>query len=310
MTLLLVLLLYGSAASPGLGAFSEGRFQDALRELDDAVGRGAEPKALALLQLLRGRCLAALQRTQETETAFETALTLDPEVRLDAEDVAPALVGQLEAIRQRLHGVLSVSVRGAPGGQVHLDGTLRAAAPWSEQVSIGRHWVEVRRASGELMSAQVAVVRRDATTEVTVEAAPAAEPRRLGLVPALEARVLVDVQGGVGVEAGGGVIIPPFAVTADLTVGAGVGATLRAAARAASVVGPVGGQISVDGVFFFTPTPTPGGGPSAALFVSLGPLELFAEVSLRWLAARTGFRSSYILVGGGLRWLVEAGHSK
>jgi hypothetical protein len=306
MTWLLVALLatVGSDA-PGIAAFTEGRFHDALGELDAAVETGLPASSLAQAHLLRGRCFAALQKVPKTETAFEAALSADPEVRLDAEDVPPPLVGLLEALRQRLKGTLSVVLHPPGTATLRVDGSARGALPWRSELSIGRHWIEVRGAAGELLNSQSTVVRRDGITEIDVQGPASQELSSDGssfstvnLLGSL--RTEADVRGGLAVEVGGGIALSRFLVTGELTIGAGLGATLRAGARL-PLYGPLGALVSLDGVMFVTPTTVPGGGATAELFWAYRHLELFAAVSGRWFSVPAGIRSSYGLVGIGVR---------
>jgi hypothetical protein len=302
MTLLaVVLFVLASASGPGQEAFSEGHFDQALRQLDVALAQGLTGDARAQAELLRARCLAALQRTAEVDAAFEAALSDNPEAHLDPEEVAPALVARLETVRQTLRGTLRASGSTARPALLFVDGSARGSLPWAGDLPIGRHWLEVKGPAGEVWAAEPVVIHRGRLTEATLPVPPA--PVQSSFVPWISGRALLDPRGGLSFEGGVGVALSWFTAEADLTVGAGLGATLRAGVRRARIVGPIGAQATVDGVLFARPVVAPGVGPTGEVFVSLPHSEVFVSVSGRWFTPQQGYATSYLLLGLGLRFL-------
>jgi hypothetical protein len=109
------------------------------------------------------------------------------------------------------------------------------------------------------------------------------------------------VRGGFATEVGAGLVVSRFVLTGELTLGGGIGPTVRAGVLF-PLWGPLGAQLTVDGVVIVTPVLSPGGGGTAELTWALGGWTLFAAGSVRWFSAPPGYRSSYGLLGLGVRW--------
>ncbi|MBX7102184.1 MAG: hypothetical protein K1X89_30995 [Myxococcaceae bacterium] len=284
MTLLLVAFLM--AASPtdeasGLvsqarQALDGGDFDRALALLGKA-STGASGASLARVELLRGECLAALRRYDETEQAFERALNADPEAALDPAAASPTLVALLDGVRKRLTGQLAVVSDGLD--ELTLDGAVLSGPPAVVTTSIGRHRLTARW--GDVSRSTEAVVSAGRTTTLTLEPPPA----EAGSGPHWLAELKLGFQPlspSATILAGAGLRYGPVFASLHAIAGNAFGLELHLGAFRTRLAGPVGLLGSLDGVLFLGSTAVPGLGPSGGAFVSLGEhLELTVDAGYR-----------------------------
>ncbi|MBL8954869.1 MAG: PEGA domain-containing protein [Myxococcaceae bacterium] len=151
MTLVLAVLLFAAPPSSfeqGQKAFAEGKFDVALKALDQAAAEARDAATLEKIHLMRGQAFAARQSYAKAEEAFALALEANPEATLDPGKVDPSVVKLLESNRARTSG--SVSVQTAPAGAtVFLDGADAGTAPVTLTAGIGRHKVAAQWAEGQ-----------------------------------------------------------------------------------------------------------------------------------------------------------------
>jgi hypothetical protein len=158
------------AASPSLSdarrLFERGRFEEALARLDSlSLVRG--DSETANIQLLRARCLSALGRERDADSALALALAGDPEAEFGSSQVPPSLVDRLTGLRLLSRGYLAVDVKGLVASDViEVDG-----APFVDGIalSIGKHAVRVRTEGGNSLAAGTAVVRPGQKTKLSLQ---------------------------------------------------------------------------------------------------------------------------------------------
>ncbi len=291
-------------------AFEQGEFERALQRLDQLSAEVRDDATLSRVHLLRGRCFAALQRFDQVESAFEKALEHDPEAKLDPNEVLPTVVAVLDGVRDRLKGVVDVSVDPETPLEVVIDGRPAGTAPVRSPLSIGRHRISARSPDGAELAFREVVLRAGQTERVVLALPTAKEPERpvssapsapLELGPTVALRGIVDPTAGVAFDVGAGLGGRHWLVTGHFTLGGAPGVGLRAALRAPALLGPVGAHASLDGAMFFASPASPGVGGSVGLSYPLGKwLGVFVEGSgLRFFD--TGpFKQTYFLAALGL----------
>ena len=160
--LVLLTLMAAPKGVSAADAFAQGRFEDALRLADEEI-KTANDVERSAIELVRGQCLVAMQRYDAATQAFTSALRYDPQARLDIKRVLPSTVGLLDAARERLRARLDVP---EPGATVWFDGLELGTTPFTGNVAIGRHRLELRDTTGVVLYSTQLVLRADATEEV------------------------------------------------------------------------------------------------------------------------------------------------
>ncbi|QRK04691.1 PEGA domain-containing protein [Archangium violaceum] len=306
--LVMSLLLAASAPTEGpreldaaLQALSEGDFESALSHVEVGLRKTRDEAHIARLQLVRGEAYAALRQYTQMEAAFAQALESDPDVRLDPERVQPTVVTLFEQLRERLRGELSIEVEPS-GAELRLDGQPLGQAPWRGPVPIGTHTLEVGSGTTTLQ----VKVRPGRTEQVHIVLAPTTPEGTSisGLAFGAQARAVLGLSplSGVGMEAG--VRLAGTYVHGELNATAGrrFGASARLGAQAPELVGPLTFFLSLDAYALGGPVLF-GGGLSAGASLPLSTrVDLFVELSGRWLPASASYGTTHLLGTSGLRF--------
>ncbi len=321
------------AATPheqGTALFNSGDFEGALTAVDAGLRGQATGQTRASLHVLRARCLAALRRMNDVDSAIEAALVDDPLVTLDGLDVSPGFAATFERARVRLAGTVTVETE-PPGGGVRIDGALLGSAPVSQVLPVGAHQVVILDDEGNQATSRRVVVaprqRQTLVLPVTLKAAKGVTllppaPVDAGVVAvgageahddggrsgdwpvtiALSVRPQVDLGGGFSFEAGAVALAKHWLVEVDGIAAAVGGLGLRAGGRWPLLRGLLALQLTVDGVLLFSHSTVPGFGGTFGVSVHPLPwLDLVLEGSGRWLNAESGYRKGYGLGGLAVR---------
>lgn len=303
----------------GSAELRAGKFELALRHLQDVAQRTGDAKLLVRTQLTLAQCYAARRDFTHVEDSFARALVADPEAALDPELADPTLIALLEGVRHRNGGTLVVP-KAANATVLVLDGAILPEPRFQGPLAVGRHRLTWRGAGPEKTQDFVLHVHESLTLEPL--ALPAPEPRmdvpvavaqppspRPRAPPApsswrllAEARGLYDVGHGGSAEVGVGAGWRSFFAAWDVTYGGVFGTTLRLGLDARSLLGPFGLEATVDGLAFFPGPALFGGGVTVGVNMTVHPsAELFVEGSGRLFESRAGVESRYLLLGAGVR---------
>lgn len=307
MTLLLVAFLLAAPPTDDASglvtqarqALDGGDFDRALALLGKAT-TGATGPSLARAELLRGECLAALRRYDETEQAFERALIADPEAALDPASASPTLLALLDGVRKRLTGQLAVVSEGLDA--LTLDGAALSGAPASVTTSIGRHRLTARW--GDVTRTAEVVVSAGRTTTLALEPPPTDATEGVRWLAELKL-AFQPLSPSAAIFAGAGLRYGPAFASLHAVAGNTFGLELHLGAFRAHLAGPVGLLGSLDGVLFLGASPVPGLGPSGGAFVSLGDhLELTVDAGYRRFFTAAPVVHDVFLLGVSVRALL------
>ncbi|WP_375754410.1 PEGA domain-containing protein [Corallococcus exercitus] len=285
-----------------LQSLSEADFEAALVHVEAGLRQARDEAHVAQLRLVQGEVYAALRQYAQMETAFARALEANPDARLDPERVQPTVVALFESLRGRLQGTLSIDVDPS-GAELWLDGRGLGQAPWQGPVPIGTHTLEV----GPSLTPIQVKVRPGQTEQVRVvlPAAPTAQPSffsALAFSAQLRAAFGLSPTSGAGLEAGARLSGTYVFGELNATAGSRFGAALRLGAQVPRLMGPVTLSLSLDGYAVGGPVLF-GGGLSAGASLPLSTkLDVFAELSGRWLPSSTDHQSTHLLGVTGLRF--------
>jgi hypothetical protein len=304
------------------GLFDAGDFEGALKSVEAALSHEPSPAGRAQLQVLRGRCFAALHKPLEVDAALDAALEEDATVSLDGLDVSPTFTATLAAARTRLAGTLEVVTEPAGVG-VRIDQVLVGRAPVSQRLSVGRHEVALLDGQGVVTATRAVVVTPRARQSLVLQVpapAVAVGPAQhsppptgagagagLPFAPGAGGRAVIDFAHGASAEAGVSLAGRYWLVEVDGVIGAVGGLGLRAGGRLPFWGDRLSAHLTADAVGFFGARFAPGGGATLGLAVHPWPFfEVFAEGSFRLVAAAPGFASRYALLGAGVRFSLPA----
>src|SRR5579871_6137403 len=267
-------LAQGLGASPedARSRFEAGDFDGALAATQSAARAEKEPARRAQWEVLSARCLLALRRQLEVEAALESALTDDPTLSVDPNEVPPSFLGTLDRLRLSLAG--SVTVESEQPGGVKVDGVLVGTTPATQRLAVGKHVIAWVDASGqEAITRQIVVAPRETRSvrfETPRPAPPPPPPAEIlpkkssppWLTPALVVHADIDFRAGAAVEAGIAVLGEYWLAELDGVAGAEAGATVRGGGRIEFLQGTLSAQLTLDGRAFFAPKFSPGIGGS------------------------------------------------
>lgn len=154
--LALLPVLVGAAASAetptellqkGIAALGGGQIEASVQLLEQARAATSDRKLLGQIHLYLGLNHVAAGATAKARAALATALGHDSSLRLDPQRFKPEFVLLFEEVRRGLSGELTVGTEGPPA-RVLVDGEERGRAPFTGQLSVGDHTVEVVSADG------------------------------------------------------------------------------------------------------------------------------------------------------------------
>jgi hypothetical protein len=289
-----------------LQSLSEGEFESALSHVEAGLRQARDDARIAQLYLVQGEVYAALRHYEKMEFAFSRALEAAPDARLDPERVQPTVVMRFESLRERLRGEVIIDVE-PPGTELWLDGQRLGLAPWRGQVPIGTHSLEVRPEGGRGRTSLQVSVRPGRPEQVHVIVSPGQDRPEDSALSALafgpQFRLALGLAplSGVGLELGARLGGRYLHAELNATVGSQLGLAARVGAQAPELVGPLTLSLSLDG-YAVPSAPVLGGGLTAGASVPLGTrVDIFAELSGRWLPSSATYAATHLLATTGLR---------
>lgn len=149
--LLLSLSLLFSAADPLAKAtdqLNQGRFELALKSLDQAAKKKLSTDDQLRAQLLRAQCFVALRKTTSAKAALTNALKLNPELTMDPDQTSPDLLAAFHDAKEELIQKVSLTAKGDEKAKVKIDGRPFGPLPLTAELTPGKHELEVSTASG------------------------------------------------------------------------------------------------------------------------------------------------------------------
>ena len=156
----------------GVDRYNAGEFERSLQLLRRARATLRGAKELGRLHLYIGLDHAFLGRTRPARDAFAAALSYDPLLDLDPQQIKEQVVALFRSVRAGLHGDLRVSAD-APAVTVFVDGREQGSAPLLLRLGVGAHRIDARH-GGRVVHSAVAVISvgRTAAVQVSVGVAP------------------------------------------------------------------------------------------------------------------------------------------
>jgi hypothetical protein len=193
----------------GVQSFNLGRFRRSMILLGRALRRATDTAVQAKIHLYLGMNHVVMRRQIRAEEAFKEALKRDPSLTLDPAQTKEAILSLFRQVRETLKGRLEIRADRSDA-LVTIDGTELGSAPYTGELTVGRHKVLVAaKELGQLFDPHEESILIHAGRTHTVEAKLKAHSGLLKLTSRPPgASVTVD-----GEERGhtptSGVILPP-----------------------------------------------------------------------------------------------------
>jgi len=194
--MILVVLLAGPARAggpeellqEGIYNYTTGKLELSVEKLEQARTRAKQPSILGRIHLWLGVSRSVMGQKRAARADFASALSHDPDLRLEAGKFRSDTIRLFEAVRRKMRGTLRVV---GPNAKVILDGKAVGSTPYEARLAVGTHRVEVRGMDGKRRLERKVTVRPGARVELEARPAPQAAALRVASRPP-GAEVLVD----------------------------------------------------------------------------------------------------------------------
>jgi len=126
-----------------LSEYDQGKFEQALKTLDEVERAASSAGERARARLYRGATRAAQDDAAAARVSFEAALRLDPTLELDPDRFKPSVVAIFQEVKARPRGKLAVRST-PPGAEVLVGGESLGTTPLELSLTAGERQLVVR----------------------------------------------------------------------------------------------------------------------------------------------------------------------